>query len=156
MASPARAEGSGAVRTFGVWPQSIGAALTLAGFGLVWWAIEQFGLIQLIAGSEFRYPEARFLGWILTLVAAGLVFGLAITRGGRLAVARRAIAVFSALPALVLAWAYSAMALGWSPFQPSFELVSVLMSQQMLIVSAVVLGFFVSALLGPARGGHSS
>lgn len=122
---------------------------TLAGFCLVWWAVEQFDRIQVINGSEFVLPEIRLLFWTVTLVAAGFAFGLAVTNGAHLALTRRSVLLLAGLPAFVVIWFYLVWAIGWSPLQPSAALSSVLLSQQMVITSTVVLGVLLSALVGP-------
>ena len=58
------------------WSGVIG--LPIVGFAFLWWAVEQWEGMGRMSGSTFQLPPTwRVLGWNLTLIAAGVAFGLA-------------------------------------------------------------------------------
>jgi hypothetical protein len=120
--------------------------LTIFGFGLLWWANDQFAEIRRVMGSTFEFPTGRLLFWLLTLIAAGLVFGLA---AGREVVAnsRVAIAAWSMLPFVILAWFYSRFSFGLPAFNLPRGLLEFLESQIIVVASGLTLGFYLSALV---------
>jgi len=121
-------------------------ALTITGFGLLWWANDQFAEIRSLIGSTFEVPVVRLLIWLLTLVAAGLVFGLAAGREVA-ANSRVAIAAWSILPFVVLAWFYSRFSFGLPTFNLPGSLMDFLGSQMTVVASGLTLGFYLSALV---------
>lgn len=121
-------------------------ALTILGFGLLWWANDQFAEIRRLTGSNFEVPEGRLLVWLLTLVAAGLVFGLAAGREVA-ANSRASIAAWSILPFVILAWFYSRFSFGLPAFNLPRSLLEFLGSQMTVVASSLTLGFFLSALV---------
>lgn len=121
-------------------------ALTILGFGLLWWANDQFTEIRSLMGSTFEVPAGRLLIWLLTLIAAGLVFGLAAGREVA-ADSRVAIAAWSILPFVILAWFYSRLSFGLPAFNLPHRLFEFLSSQMTVVASSLTLGFFLSALV---------
>ncbi|HUG31641.1 MAG TPA: hypothetical protein VMM14_02010 [Acidimicrobiia bacterium] len=120
--------------------------LTIIGFGLLWSANAQFDQIRRITGSTFEFPSGRLLIWLLTLIAAGLVIGL--TAGRHVADNRPvAIAAWSIVPFLILAWFYSRFSFGLPSFNLPRSLFEFLGSQMTVVASSLILGFFLSALV---------
>lgn len=121
-------------------------ALTILGFGLLWWANDQFAEIRRLTGSNFQVPEGRLLIWLLTLIAAGVVFGLA--AGREVAANRRvAVAAWSLLPFVIIAWFYSRFSFGLPAFNFPRSLLEFLGSQMTVVASSLTLGFYLSALV---------
>jgi hypothetical protein len=124
--------------------------LTLAGLSLLWWANEQLLEVNRITASEFHFPKLRLLWWVLTLVLAGLVFGLAATwRSSPVSSSRKAIAIWSVLPLLMLVWFYSTLAFSWPVLDVSVRLLRFVTSQTTVTAVAVVLGFNLAVLVAP-------
>lgn len=119
--------------------------LTILGFGLLWWANDQFSEIRILMGSTFEVPTGPLLLWLVTLIAAGLVFGLAAGRGVEVD-RRAAIAAWSILPFLIIAWFYSRFSFGVPSFNLPGSLMEFLSSQMTVVASSLILGFYLSAL----------
>lgn len=127
--------------------------LTIVGLAMVWWGAEQF--TQIRPGPSSPFPPERLLGLLLTLIGAGLVFGLASsTRAGPHARRRTAIAGWSLLLAVVLAAFYSVVAFEWpEPGLLPSDLLRFLTSPITVTGASIALGFYLSRLTaGRARG----
>lgn len=126
--------------------------LTVLGLVLIWWAGEQLTGVLEVAGSEFRFPRIDLLLYLLTLVAAGVVLGLATASETRTApLRRRAIAGWSLLPLFGVVAFYTTRGFGW-PEGPWMNVNVIVVLTNIHVGSALVFGFFVSRLVAtPSR-----
>ena len=127
--------------------------LTILGLAMIWWGAEQFTQIRMDR-SDFRFPPGRLLGLLVTLVGAGLVFGLASPPGPGLDRRRRvAVAGWSLLLVVVLGAFFSVLALNWpEPGLLPSELLRFLTSPITVTGASLALGFYLSRL----TTGHSA
>lgn len=128
------------------WLYSLGFGV--GGLLLLWWAMQQRITWQSIAGSEFRMPMGRISLWHLTLVGAGLAFGLAVTasrrRPGRPRVS--ILAVLAVVPLVGLLYIYAWLMLGWAPPR-AMGLDALLMGPGTPVAFPLVLGFLLSGMI---------
>ncbi len=125
--------------------------LTILGFALIWWAGDQFTEIRTTAGAEFRYPRGALLVYLLTLMAAGLVFGMAASQRQTATPSRGAIAGWSMIPLLIIIAFY--WTLGWPPGPTLMEgeVLFFVVDRATVVTSCLVFGFFVSRLAATNR-----
>lgn len=90
--------------------------LSILGLVILWWASEQLAEVRRVTGSTFEIPHWRLLGWLLTLIGAGAIFGVAagFTRGRQSQANVVATAVVGALPVVLVAY-YWTYFFGWLP-----------------------------------------
>lgn len=121
--------------------------LTVLGFGLLWWAHHQWLNARAIMGSTFEMPSTRLMLWLLTLVVAGLSFGLAAASARREKVRARAavLLIWSLIPLTVLIGFWLFVSGWWSPVLGPFT--EFLYSETTLVSSSLVLGFFIAGLI---------
>ena len=125
--------------------------LTVLGLLFLWWAGEQLTDVLRVTASEFRPPRLDLLLYLLTLIAAGVLFGLASTSGdgpdpGR----RKAIALWSILPLLGIVGFYSLRGFGWPP-GPWLNVNVIVVLTNIHVGSSLAFGFFVSKLVTDSR-----
>ena len=123
--------------------------LTAAGIGLLWWADNQLVNLRISQGSTFETQSFRLALWSLTLIVAGLAFGLIVTRFAGLTVTRRSISISAVLVGVPLIWAHMLMA-GWSLSDLLFLPTPFVLNQMGPL--AIVVGFLLSGLVGPRIG----
>jgi hypothetical protein len=135
------------------WLLSVG--FTLVGIGLLWWAHQQWlGWNQALIEAR-QFPSARVLLWLLTLIVTGFAFGMAASsaRSSR-DKARPAIVLSLAfVPFAVLYYFWTQATLGWFPRLPG-GLIDFLYTETTLLALALLLGFFLSGLLGSVPAVH--
>ena len=125
--------------------------LSILGIVVLWWASEQLEEARTISGSTFDIPEWRILGWLLTLVTAGAVFGIAagFARDGFHKANVAATLVVGVLPFSVVAY-YWIYFFGWLPGIRW-------LSEPTVIASCMVVGFLAGGLvlhwLSPSESG---
>lgn len=128
---------------------AIVVALPVSGVALLRWAGEQLNEIRRIAGMTFEWPTWRVLGWIVTVMAVGAVFGLAArAAGGGVAKAHApATFVVMALPlaAVLYWWVY--LSFGWLPALGDRGWPWSPMSIAPAGVSSAIVGFLVAGLI---------
>lgn len=121
------------------------AGFLLAGIGLIWWANQQLAEIRLMAARDFSFPTGRVALWLLTLVVTGVAFGLTVTMARRDSGRGRVpiLAVLTLIPLAELVLFVASIA-GPLPFSvPQF-----LISESTVVISALLLGFLVSGMIG--------
>ena len=122
------------------------AVLPIVGFILLWWAHQQ--TIDLL--SPAYVSPWTVLSWLLTIVAAGLMFGLAVTFSGTHKGSPHlgTILVAAIVPVAIVVQFFGFVALGWSPWW--FNVFGTfLITPATAMVSCVVLGFLAVALVAP-------
>jgi hypothetical protein len=129
--------------------------LPIVGLVLLGWAAEQSMNARLILGSTFVFPTWRILGWLLTLIAAGAVFGLA-AGFARAEVSKAnvtATLLVGVLPLAVVIRYWTHLSFGWFPTISS-DLGIWLSSQATVVACCLVVGsnWFQSSTVGAARG----
>lgn len=114
--------------------------LPILGLGVLWWASEQLAEARLIMGSTFEFQHWRVLGWLLTLIAAGAIFGIAAgnTRDRQSEAKPVATLIVGVLPLLVVAY-YWTYFFGWLPTIRW-------MTEPTVIASCTVVGFLLGGL----------
>jgi len=123
----------------------------VAGIGLFWWAYEQWLNLSLVSVETAQMPSTRILLWMLTLVASGIMFGLTLS-STRAHPARGRPGVLLALafiPFAVLYYFWTQVTLGWFPSLPE-GLGNFLYTESTLLAASLILGLFLSGLLGRA------
>jgi hypothetical protein len=131
--------------------------LPIIGFGLLWWADQQTIDMQTTMGSTFEFPAWwTVLGWLLTLIAIGVMFGLAAGLAGANSGRANAAAVFVAgiIPLAVVVYYFGVFALRWFPIRINAVL-AFLINPATVTVSSVVVGFLGAGLMArlAARSG---
>lgn len=123
----------------------LATGLLLVGIALTWWADQQFGQIQLMAARDFAIPTGRVALWLLTMIVAGVAFGLTVAMARRDLERGRVpiLAVLALVPLAVLILFIASIA-GPLPFSVHQSLVS----QSTVTISALLLGFLVSGMIG--------
>ena len=129
------------------WLYSVGFGV--AGLLLLWWATQQRDAWREIAGSQFMMPVGRISMWHLTIVAAGLAFGLAVTasRRGRSEPHVVIPAVLAVVPLAGLLYFY-VWILGWWATALPLRLDRFLLDQGTQVAFPLVLGFLLSGMIG--------
>lgn len=122
--------------------------LTVLGLLLIWWAGEQYNEIRLGFGSEFQFPAVRLLLYLLTLVAAGVLIGQAVSPQREAdSGARGAIAAWSVVPLVMIVLIYWTLVwppgLGWI----RGRLLVFMINQVTIVASCLVFGIFLSRLV---------
>ena len=127
-----------------LWSRVVG--FTLAGVVLLWWAAEQLVAARLIFGSTFEFPAWRFLGWLVTLIAAGAMFGLAVgaSRDRVSTTELRAAFVAGIVPLAAIVGFFTEWLYDWSP--PG-TLTILLRSQTTAAASCIIVGFLVASIV---------
>lgn len=127
--------------------------LPIAGFVLLWWADQQFIDIrnEMISMRSFA-PWWTIAGWLLTMVTAGVIFGLAagLARGPMSKANVGATIVTGLLPLVIVAHYFSFFAFGWSPMGIN-PLGAFLFSDATVVVSCVVVGWLAAGLFRHVR-----
>lgn len=125
------------------------SGFTVVGIGLLWWSHQQWLALSQIAGSTFQMPSVRLLLWMLTLIVTGFLFGMAASSArndpeqGRPAI----LLTLSFIPFAVLYYVWTQLTLGWFPQLPG-GLFQFLYSESTLLAASMILGFFLSGLVG--------
>jgi hypothetical protein len=127
------------------------AILPIAGFFLLWWADQQ--LIDMRSDMILMRslgPWWMVAGWLLTMVAAGVMFGMAAGLAGTPMSKANVGATFVAglLPLAIVGHYFSFFAFGWSPIGIS-PVAAFLYSNATAVVSCVVVGWLASGLVRP-------
>ena len=128
------------------WIGAVG--LPVVGLVLMWWASGQLEEARKITGSTFDVPEWRILGWLLTLIASGLTFGLAVgfARADSSKTNVVATVVVGALPLAIVAYFWTHFSLGWFSTIPR-GLGRWLGSEETIVASCVIVGFLAGGLI---------
>ena len=129
--------------------------LPIAGLVLMWWASGQLEEALLIHGSEFDVPEWRILGWLLTMIAVGLTFGLAagFARADSSKTNVAATVVVGALPLAIVTYFWTHFSFGWFPTIPG-GLGRWLGRLEPIVASCVVVGFLAGGLISRFESGR--
>jgi hypothetical protein len=125
------------------------AVLPIIGFVLLWWADQQLIDMRTNMDSTFELsPWWTVLGWLLTMVAAGAMFGLAGGLAGADVSKANVGARFVAgiFPLAIVVHFFSFFALGWPPIRIN-TVGAFLISQATVVVSCVVVGFLGAGLV---------
>ena len=123
--------------------------LPIAGFFLLWWADQQFiDLRSGVISMRSLAPWWIVAGWMLTMVAAGVSFGMAAGLAGIPMGKANVGATFVAglLPLVMVAHFFSFFVFGWSPIGID-SLGAFLFSNATAVVSCVVVGWLASGLV---------
>ena len=135
------------------WLLSVG--FTLVGIGLLWWAHQQWlGWNQALVEAR-QFPSARVLLWLLTLIVTGFGFGMAASsaRSSRERARPAIVLTLAFVPFAVLYYFWTQATLGWFPRLPG-GLIDFLYTETTLLALALILGFFLSGLLGSVTVVH--
>lgn len=125
------------------------AVLPAVGLILLWWADEQFIGIRQAMASTFELSVWPLVGWLLSMIAAGVMFGLAAgfgrPEGSRASVAATLLAAI--LPMAIAVHYFTFLGLGWSPIgiRPWSTF---LFTQATFAASCVVVGILGTGLVG--------
>lgn len=120
------------------------------GFVLLWWASEQWALAQEMALSASEtFSHWRVLGWMITLMVAGIVFGLAAAFArAEVATAHMSATIVAGILPLALAIRFWAIfAFEWIPGLPMSEIERLLVNRDAAVASCLVVGFLAANLL---------
>lgn len=122
------------------------------GIGLLWWAQEQWVNLSVVSVETAEMPSGRILVWILTLVACGFLFGVALSSTStRPARGRPGVLIpLAFIPFAVLYYFWTQVALGWFPSLPA-GLGNFLYTESTLLATSLILGIFLSGLVGLAE-----
>jgi hypothetical protein len=123
--------------------------LPIAGFALLWWADQQLiGMRTDIVSMRSLAPWWTTAGWLLTMVAAGVTFGIAAGLAGTPMSKANVGATFVAglLPLVVVAHYFSFFVFGWSPIGIN-PLGAFLFNDAAAVVSCVVVGWLTAGLV---------
>ncbi len=95
----------------------IPVGLSVVGVGLLWWSSDQLEVARLVSGSTFSFPMWRILGWLVTLVAAGAVFGFAArtASGKESGLSVQTSVLVGALPLFLVVYFWTFFVVGWLP-----------------------------------------
>jgi hypothetical protein len=129
------------------------AVLPFAGFALLWWADQQFiDLRSGVISMRSLAPWWMVAGWMLTVVAAGVTFGMAAGLAGTPMSKANVGATFVAglLPLVIVAHYFSFFAFGWSPIGIS-PVGAFLYNHATVMVSCVVVGWLAPGLVRRVR-----
>lgn len=135
------------------WLLSVG--FFLAGVGLLWWAYEQWLNMATVVGQQPQVPSARLLLWMLTLIVSGFCFGMT-TSSARSTRERARPAILLSLafiPFAALYYFWTQVTLGWFPALPT-SAAEFLYDDRTLLASSLILGLFLSALVGSVEVVH--
>lgn len=135
------------------WLLSVG--FFLAGVGLLWWAYEQWLNLATVMGAEFRVPSARLLLWMLTLIVSGFSFGMTTSSARSTRERARPMILLSLafIPFAALYYFWTQVTLGWFPALPT-RAAEFLYDDRTLLASSLILGFFLSGLVGSVEVVH--
>jgi hypothetical protein len=136
------------------WLLSIG--FLLVGIGMLWWAHQQWlGWNQVLVERRV-VPSTRVLLWLLTLVLAGFLFGMTASsaRSSRERARPAILLTLSFIPFAILYYFWTQVTLGWFPQLPGV-LVGFLYTETTLLAASLILGFFLSGLLGGVEQVHA-
>lgn len=127
------------------------AVLPIGAFALLWWAYQQMTETLSGTGSSFGLvPWWNALGWLVTVIASGFTFGIAVALSGadRGSPDLVAILVTALFPLAVVVHFFGFLSLGWSPIL--LDVFGVfLITPSTAIVSCVVVGFLAAAFAAP-------
>ena len=121
--------------------------LVILGLGLMWLASEQIEEVRKIVGSTFQVQQWRILGWLLTLIATGAVFGLAarFARADSSESNVMATVVVGVLPLAIVAYNWTSLWYGWFPtIGAHFPW---LRSEPTIVASCIVVGFLAGGVV---------
>lgn len=124
--------------------------LPFMGFALLWWADRQATDMRALFGSTFELPDWWIvLGWLLTMIVSGVMFGLAAgaagARVGRDSTA--ALVVVGIIPAAIVVYYFSVWAAGWLPLYIN-DVTAFLITPATVTFSSVAVGLITAALIG--------
>lgn len=126
------------------------AVLPIVGLALLWWADQQLIDIRTTQGATFqRSAWWIILGWLLTMIAAGVMFGVAasLTRTVAGKATLGATLLAGILPLATVVYYFMFFVGGWwSPLRLS-SFTAFLVSHAAIAVSCVVIGFLAAGLL---------
>ncbi len=127
--------------------------LPIVGFFLLWWAAEQLQAARLTTGSTFQFQTWRVLGWLLTMIAVGAVFGLAAgaARSGRSRANVSATLIAAVLPFATVVYYWTHLSFGWFP--TIRNKLFALWPAGIIVASCVAVGFLLSGLLAHRLAG---
>lgn len=139
--------------TLRAWLLSVG--FFLAGLGLLWWAYEQWLNMATVVGREPQVPSGRLLLWMLTLVVSGFSFGMTTSSARSSRERARPVILLSLafIPFAALYYFWTQVTLGWFPALPT-SAAEFLYDDRTLLASSLILGFFVSGLVGSVEVVH--
>jgi hypothetical protein len=135
------------------WLLSVG--FFLAGVGLLWWAYEQWLNMATVMGQQRQVPSARLLLWMLTLIVSGFSFGMAASsaRSSRERARPAILLSLAFIPFAALYYFWTQVTLGWFPALPN-RAAEFLYDDRTLLASSLILGFFLSGLVGSVEVVH--
>ena len=121
--------------------------LPLVGFVLLWWADQQAS--DMLIGSTVGPPKWGVLGWLLTMIAGGFVFGLAagIAGANPKMASPAALLVLGIIPAAVIIYFTSVFGVGWLTLYIN-DVTAFLITPATVAVSCVAVGLLAAALIG--------
>ena len=121
-----------------LWTWIIG--FTLAGLALLWWSAEQLQSAGLVMGSTFEFATWRFVGWLVTLISAGIMFGLAVRagRGGVSSNEMRGALVAGIVPLAVIVGFLTEWLFDWTEMGTPLKIL--LRSQTTAAASSIIVG----------------
>ena len=144
---PDLATSKDAARSAGNW--WLTGVLLIAGFGLLYWAGEQFVATTTQISETTDFQEVSYALWLLTLVSSGLVFGLAILAAQRrTASITWAALVWALIPLAVVTYVYLILAGVSVPDLPE-EAATFIFTPGVQTASSLLVGLFMAAALGP-------
>ena len=129
------------------WLLSVG--FTAAGIGVLWWAHQQWLNWNQIFIETRQVPSARVLLWLLTLILTGFLFGMSASSARKSRERARPVILLtlSFIPFAVLYYFWTQLTLGWFPPLPG-TLIDFLYTETSLLALSLILGFFLSGLVG--------
>lgn len=125
------------------------AVFLLLGMALLWWAHQQWEEIRAISSADFVIPQLRMLWFHLTLVVAGVAFGLAVAASRQDAGRPRIhiVGVLALIPIAGLLLFFSAV-FQWRELTLPFGLEQFLLSDSTRMALTLLLGFLLSGMIG--------
>lgn len=121
---------------------------TIAGALLIWWADTQFTDIRAFRSSTFQFPRMAWALWSLTLVGAGLAFGLAVASGASWRSRLESISGLWGLIPLALVALFHGFLAGWIE-GVNVGMFQTVLSQTTRTAAALTVGVFLTGLLAP-------
>lgn len=133
------------------WLLSVG--FLVLGMGLMWWASAQWEVLATIMSSQFEVPAVRLLLWHLTVVVAGITFGLAVaaSRGDSGQPRIQILGILSLIPLAGLFFFFSWILNWWAPTLP-FSVNWFLFDESTRVAFALLLGFLLSGMIRLGKG----
>lgn len=124
------------------------AVFMLLGVGLLWWANQQWEEIRAISSADFVIPQMRMVWYHLTLVVAGVAFGLVVAASRQDAGHPRIqiLGVLALIPLAGLLLFFSVVFL-WQELSLPFGLERALLNDPIRVAFALLLGFLLSGMI---------